>query len=137
MNMKKITEQEIQQLERDIAEMQEVIYENKLHKSVRNAAPGIAAVPALNNNNDPYLAYQFGVRLAGAPAKSNAPIKGPVGGNFITIAYTDGDDQILKAAAKEMGINSKSMGSSKRSTELDDVHKASPVANKKRNKYGI
>jgi len=137
MSMKKITKEDIQQLEIAVDKMKRtLVREEKLRKSVRDASPGMAAWPALNNNNNPYHAYRFGMAMAGAPDR-NVPKEGPVGGDFVTMSYTDGDEQILKSAAKQFGISSKSMGSSKKSCELPDVHKSSPVANKKRNRYGI
>lgn len=137
MSMKKITKEDIQQLEIAVDKMKRtLVREEKLRKSVRDASPGMTAWPALNNNNNPYHAYRFGMAMAGAPDHS-IPKEGPVGGDFVTMSYTDGDEQILKSAAKQFGISSKSMGSSKKSCELPDVHKSSPVANKKRNRYGI
>jgi hypothetical protein len=135
--MKKITKEDIHQLEIAVDNMKRtLVREEKLRKGSRDAAPGMTAWPALNNNNNPYHAYRFGITLAGSP-DNHVEKEGPVGGNFITMSYTDGDEQILRAAAKKMGFSSKSMGSSKKSCELPDVHKSSPVANKKRNRYGI
>jgi hypothetical protein len=136
--MKRYTNKDIHEFEIALEEMQSsLLREGKLRKSSRNATPGMTAWPALNNNNNPYHAYRFGMALAGAPDSTTVTKEGPVGGDFVTMSYTDGDDQILKSAAKQFGISNKSMGSSKKSIELDDVHKASPVANKKRNRYGI
>ena len=137
MNMKKITKEDIEQLERDIAEMQVIIRENKIHKSARDAVPGLTAYPALNNNNDPYRAYKYGVMLSSAPDKAAVTHKGSLGGDFLTISFSDEDDKMLDAAAKQMGISRKLVGSSKRSIESPDTHKISPVAAVKRNKYGI
>lgn len=135
--MKKITKEDIRQLEIAVNEMTKIMKEGKqLRKSSRDATPDLKKWPALDNNNNPYHAYRFGVALAGSP-DNIMPKEGPVGGNFMSISYSDGDEKILNAAAKSMGINSSSIGSSKNSKELKDVHKLSPVANKKRNKYGI
>lgn len=133
--MKKITKEDIEQLERDIAEMTVVLREGKLRKDSTSAVPGLNAWPALNNNNNPYNAYRFGIAMAGAP-ESKTDKSGPNGGDFMTMSYTDGDDLIAKSAAKQMGINSSAIAS-KKSKEEKDVHKASPVANKKRNRYGV
>jgi hypothetical protein len=135
--MRRYTKEDIREFEIALDEMQSIVLrEEKLRKGALNAAPGMTAWPALNNNNNPYHAYRFGITLAGSP-DNYVEKEGPVGGNFITMSYTDGDEQILRAAAKKMGFSSKSMGSSKKSSELPDVHKTSPVANKKRNRYGI
>jgi len=136
--MKRYTNEDIREFEIALQEMQAtMLREEKLRKSALDASPDMTAWPALNNNNNPYYAYRFGLALACAPGGDVVPKEGPVGGDFITMTYTDGDDQILKSAAKQLGISSKSIGSSKKSKETNDVHKASPVANKKRNKYGI
>jgi hypothetical protein len=134
--MKRYTKEDILELEIAVNEMQAtMIREGKLQKGALNAAPGLEAWPALNNNNNPYNAYRFGIAMAGAP-RSKTDKSGPNGGDFITMSYTDGDAIILKAAAKQMGISSKSIAS-KKSVEQSDVHKASPTAKVKRNRYGI
>ena len=134
--MKRYTKEDIQELEIAVSEMQAaMLRESNLRKGMLDAAPGLDAWPALNNNNNPYTAYRFGIAMAGAP-ESKSDKSGPNGGDFVTMSYTDGDAQILKAAAKQMGIKSSSIAS-KKSKETDDVHRVSPVANKKRNKYGI
>lgn len=133
--MKRYTKEDIEQLERDIIEMQAVLRESKLSTSAKQASKNLAAWPSLNNNNNPYNAYRFGVAMAGAPQQKTDK-SGPIGGDFITVAYSNGDDEILKSAAKQMGINHKQLAS-KKSKETDDVHKVSPVAAAKRNKYGI
>jgi len=135
--MKRYTNEDIKEFELALKEMQAtVLREEKLRQGVRDAAPNMTAWPALNNNNNPYHAYRFGITLACSPDDGIGK-EGPVGGNFITMSYTDGDEKILRAAAKRMGISSKSMGSSKKSSELPDVHKSSSVAKIKRNRYGI
>lgn len=134
--MKRYTKEDIHELEIAVNEMQAaMLREGKLRTGVLNASPKLDAWPALNNNNNPYHAYRFGIAMAGAP-ESKTDRAGPNGGDFITMSYTDGDDKILKAAAKQMGISSKSIAS-KKSKETNDVHRVSPVANKKRNRYGI
>jgi hypothetical protein len=130
------TKEEVAQLEKELLEMDQLmIQEGQLRKSARSAVPGLEAWPALNNNNNPYHAYRFGMAMAGSP-DTNTQKEGPTGGDFLTIAYTDGDAAILKGAAKQIGVSSKGIGS-KKSVELDDINKASPVANRKRNRYGI
>lgn len=136
MSRFRYTKEEIDQLEKEITEMDQLmIQESQLRKSARTSVPGLDAWPALNNNNNPYHAYRFGMALAGSPDTKTSK-EGPTGGDFLTISYTDGDSKILKTAAKQMGFKSSRIGS-KKSVELDDVHKLSAVANKKRNRYGI
>lgn len=135
--MKRYTNEDIKEFELALKEMQAtVLREEKLRKGVRDATPNMTSWPALNNNNNPYHAYRFGISLAGSP-DNFVEKEGPIGGNFITISYSDGDEKILKAAAKKMGFSSKSIGSSKQSCELPNVYKSSSVAKIKRNRYGI
>jgi hypothetical protein len=136
MMMRKITKEDIQELEIAVNEMHRtLIREGKLRQGSKDAVPGMNAWPALNNNNNPYTAYRFGIAMAGAP-DIKTDKSGPNGGDFITLSYTDGDDEILNSAAKQMGIKSSSIAA-KKSKETDDVHRVSPVANKKRNRYGV
>jgi hypothetical protein len=134
--MKRYTNEDIREFEIAVTEMKHsLIHEGKLSKGSTDAVAGMSSWPALNNNNNPYNAYRFGIAMAGAP-ETKTDKTGPIGGDFITMAYTDGDDKILKSAAKQMGIKSSTLAS-KKSKETDDVHKASPIAKIKRNKYGI
>ena len=80
-----------------------------------SATPGMKTWPALDNNNSPYSAYRFGVILAGAgprhdldPDNHHYPpvTNGPVGGQFVTLGYTKGDEEILDVARKQMGVKS-------------------------------
>ena len=134
--MKRYTNEDIQEFELALEAMtSSMIREGKLRKGSQDAVPGMSAWPALNNNNNPYDAYRFGVTLAGSPRSTTDKV-GPNGGDFVTMSYTDGDAQILKAAAKQMGIKSSSI-TSRKSKEESDVNKTSSVAKIKRNKYGI
>ena len=107
----------------------------KLRKSARAAIPGMRIIPALNNNNDPYLAYRFGVALAASP-NGDMDKTTDIGSNFTMIDYSDADGNIRNHAEKIMGVKSKKE-TSNGSSELDVINKASPVAKKKINKYGI
>lgn len=113
----------------------DMLEETKLRKGSQKAIPNIETWDSLDNNNSPYLAYRYGVSLAGAPADTMDK-HGPVGGKFVTIGYTEEDRNIIKQAAKSMGIKPNKLGSTK-SEELSDVNKTSAVANIKKNKYGI
>lgn len=98
----------------------------KLRKSAKQALPNLEIWPDLDNNNHPYLAYRFGVAMAGAPANQNVAKEGPIGSAFTTIGYTDSDRDITKAAAKVFGVKSKNL-SGDSSLELDTTNTRSPV----------
>lgn len=108
----------------------EIIVENtkkgKLRQSVSDALPDLETWDQLDNNNNPYLAYRFGIALAPAPARNSMPVKGPLGSDFITIGYSEADNEILRSAAEAMGVTPTTC-TNKGSTELDTVNKSSPV----------
>jgi hypothetical protein len=107
----------------------------KLRKGTRESLPNVQSYPYLDNNNHPYLAYRFGVALAPSPRDVDHK-EGPIGSEFITIGYSDADQEIIDHARKEFGLPVRKH-SGKGSVELDSVGKTSPVAKPKRNKYGV
>jgi len=88
--------------------------------------PDAHAWPELDNSSG-YLAYRFGVAMAGLP-DYKMDVAGPTGLKMVTIGYTQAERDILDAAQGLMGTPKVriSPGGSK---ELDDTHKVSPVAN--------
>lgn len=113
----------------------EIISEGVLSNTSKAATPNLETWPELDNNNSPYAAYRFGVAMAGAP-DMQMDKRGPIGGRFTTIGYSDADDEILKAAAKTMGVSAE-QETGDGSEEADYVNKASVVAARKKNKYGV
>jgi hypothetical protein len=105
--------------------IKDIILEANFRKAVRNAIPNLSNFPELDNGNVPYLQYRFGLLLAGAPDINNDP-HGAVQGHLFTVGYTDADNEIIDAAAKQMGITEtpRSTGGSK---ESEQVNKKSPV----------
>lgn len=118
-----------------IMKINEIVTEAKLRKGARRAIPGLESYPHLDNNSNPYLAYRFGLELAGSPDR-NVDEQGGWGSEFATIAYSDADREIIDHAKKKFGIPTKKQ-SNKKSSELDKVNKTSPVAQRKKNKYGV
>lgn len=113
----------------------EIILEAQLRKGARRAIPDMESYPKLDNNNSPYLAYRFGLELAGSP-EGDVDKQGGFGSEFTTIGYSDADREIIDHAKKRFGIKSKKQ-SGKGSKELDKINKTSPVAKPKKNKYGV
>ena len=99
---------------------------SKLRKSAKHAIPGLTINQGLDNNNNPYLAYRFGVALASAPNGNMEP-ENELGSNFTMIDYTDEGAAIRKHAEKVMGQPS-TQKTSKGSHEIESVNKTSPVA---------
>lgn len=106
-----------------------------LRKSAQLALPNHTQYDFLDNNAHPYLAYRFGVALARSP-DGDMDKKGPIGSNFNMIDYSEADADIRRGAERIMGIKS-NRGTGSGSEEMDLVNKTSPVASKKRNKYGV
>lgn len=111
----------------------EFINENKLSKDADNAVPGMKTWPELDNSS-PYHGYRFGMALAGSP-EEGMDRDGPVMQKLITVSYTDAEEEIVNAAGKKLGFRSKNLTS--RDSKETDVNAASPIAKKKKNKYGV
>lgn len=105
-----------------------------LRKSVVRAATRLSKWPELDNGNVPYLQYRFGVAAAVAPREIEPA--GPIAGALTTIAYTQEDQDILVAAGKLLGASPVAISGSA-SLELETTNTKSPVAAKKKNKYGV
>ena len=108
-----------------------------LRKGVAQSMSNLTVYDQLDNNNNPYLAYRFGIALAGSPTE-DMDKRGAIGSDFVMADYTDADTEIRKGAERVMGVKStKSTG--KGSQELDDtiINKTSIVARPKPNKYGV
>jgi len=108
-----------------------------LRKGVAQSMSNLTVYDQLDNNNNPYLAYRFGIALAGSPSE-DMDKKGAIGSDFVMADYTDADTAIRQGAERVMGVKStKSTG--KGSKELDGsiINKNSVVAKPKANKYGV
>jgi hypothetical protein len=106
-----------------------------LRKSAKASISSLRKNTHLDNNNNPYLAYRMGVAMAGSPG-STMDQHGPLGSNFITVDYTEGDAAIRRSAEKLMGAPSQEV-TGKGSEEIDNVNTHSTVAVVKRNRYGV
>ena len=101
--------------------------------SHQRAVPDMKVHPALDNSS-PYAPWRFAaLYLAGAGHESgeyehDPTAHGPVGQKLVTVAYSDGDDRIIKQAEKKFGVGGKSKSvTSRGSQEQADTHKISPV----------
>jgi hypothetical protein len=112
-----------------------IIESDRLRRSAEAAIPDAHFYPALDNSS-PYSSYRYGIALAGSP---DYPMdkNGPTQSKLVTLAYTDGDAEIINKANKTMGVKSKAL-TSKRSRESATVDaNSSPVARSKRNRHGV
>jgi hypothetical protein len=108
-----------------------------LRKGVAQSMSNLTVYDQLDNNNNPYLAYRFGIALAGSPHE-DMDKRGAIGSDFVMADYTDADTEIRKGAERVMGVRS-TRSTGKGSLELDDsiINKVSPTAAAKRNRYGV
>jgi len=107
-----------------------------LQDGVARTIPAMHVIPALQNQ-DAYKQYRFGLALASSgPGQPHAAHQSPWGENMAVGAYSEGDEQILDAALKAYGVTSR-MISTKKSEEPKGTNVTSPVAARKKNRYGI
>ena len=95
--------------------------------------------PNLNQaTGSAYLNYRMGIALAGAP---DYPTKQAadtwIGGDPLISTYTQVEQDIVNAAAEQVGAGRVQKWSNSRSEEVASVNKTSVVAKPKKNKYGI
>ncbi len=77
-------------------------------------------------SGSPYLQYRFGIALAGSPDYNTEPA-GAIAGDPLITTYADEELDIIKRAAQMVGAGNATQLSSNKSTESDEIHKASPV----------
>lgn len=104
-----------------------------LHHHHATAIPGLTTVPDWPGQY--YNMYRMGVHMAGSPENPSSD-EGVFANEMVFTTYTDGEAEILKHSAKELGVKLKVL-SSRDSVETDFTNVNSPVASVKRNKYGI
>lgn len=112
------------------------------HLAGLNHAVSFPAISMNKSNGSSYLQYRFGLALAGShpnPA-DHMPVPQAAGGAFsgdpLIAPYSDQDLEIVKAAAKHLGLGKMTKLADK-SNELKGTNTTSPVAKKKTNRYGV
>lgn len=110
-----------------------------LTQAVARAMPTTWNLPGLKGQ-DPYYQYRMGVAMANARSNHPMTAASAFGENMTIVAYTDADDETVKSALKQLGPEyakgAKSIAT-KKSEEATDVYEKSPVAPKRKNKYGV
>jgi hypothetical protein len=82
-----------------------------------------------------YNMYRFGVHMAGSPGDQPMKALSPNANELTVLAYSDADADIVNKTKKELGLKGKTMTS--KDSKEHDVNVVSPVAKRKKNKYGI
>ena len=106
---------------------------NSIHDDHLSAMHNISRIPA--KNSDGYGMYRFGMTMAGSPGDHASHHEGAIGETPMLMAYSKGDEDIIKHSAKIHGVGApRATG---RSSEAADVHRTSPVPKRKTNRYGV
>jgi hypothetical protein len=111
----------------------------KISKDQKASMKNAMTLPALNQSTgSAYMNYRMAIALAGAPDfPTKMEADNWIGGDPLLSTYTEEEFEMVKAAAKQVGAGTIQNWSGKRSEEVADVNKASPVAKRKKNKYGV
>jgi len=108
----------------------------KLHHVHIQALKNAMSIPNISMNKangSPYMQYRFGMAMA----NPNMPRAGAMSGDPLITAYTDADMQKVKDAAKSIGAGAITHLTDGDSNEAEGGNIVSPVATRKKNKYGI
>lgn len=122
----------------------DIIVENNVTphaQGVKRSLPKILVFPKLQNQ-DPYLQYRFGLAMASAGAVANNQIEyhkaSEFGEQLVVIPQTQQEVEIVNLARKLYGQEANyTVASSPQSEEAKDTISVSPVAKRKKNKYGV
>lgn len=110
--------------------------QEKLKGDENYTLPVTYVLPGLTNQ-DAYLQYRMGMKLAASGPQQKSDLEqSPWGENMVVTAYSSGEQEILDAALKSSHQSSKAITTAK-SEEPKHINKASPIAPKKKNKYGV
>lgn len=107
---------------------------SQLHDYQEKAISGAKFFP---NMDQYYQFYRFGVAMASSPNFDQSAIPaGPASNHPATVSYSSADEEIVQAALKKLGQDQVEL-SAFGSAEPDDTNRVSPVATRKKNRYGV
>ena len=109
----------------------EFITERQLPKRVSRAMNTTFQFPTMPSS-DGYQVYRFGIAMA----NHEEPPYGPAGQHAVISAYTPEEEEIIHAAERATGHKGRILAD-RGSHERDSTATQSPVANIKRNRYGV
>ena len=110
-----------------------------IHPHHKAAIKNATTFPSMNQSTgSAYMGYRMGIALAGAPEyPTKQEADNWIGGDPLLAPYTDEENDMINAAAKQVGGGKRQTWSNNRSLETADVNKTSPVAKRKKNQYGV
>lgn len=84
-------------------------------------------------SSSPYKIYRFSTQMAD---HTKDQTYGAAANFGVTVAYSEGEKEIIDATEKRLGAKSEPL-STDGSQEMEKININSPVAKKKKNKYGV
>lgn len=84
-------------------------------------------------SSDPYLAYRFGMAMADHTINHS---EGPAAQHAVVVAYTPEEEEIIRGGESQTGHKGL-MLTDKGSNEPKSTNTQSPVAQPKKNRYGV
>ena len=110
---------------------------DRMSAEVSDTLPGIYVQRQLRNT-DPYMQYRYGLAVAAARASKEVGYSQETdfAENLIQVMYVPEDEETIMLASKLMGVTPTQIADTK-SHEQKNTGVTSPVANIKKNKYGI
>lgn len=110
----------------------EFIIERSFPKRKSGPMSATYAFPTMPSSN-PYAVYRFGMAMADHTINY---AEGPVSNSAVVVAYSPEEETIIKAGTKQTGHKG-TLVADKTSHEPDSSGTGSPVAQPKKNKYGV
>ena len=112
----------------------------KLTKRQQQATRGLNKFTDGDHWNSDYTLYRLGLAVASTDGKTDPDTdkESWVGRWKVTAPYSQADQDMLKKAYKAVGAEYEDVNhGDMRSQEVESTNKASPVAPRKKNKYGV
>ena len=112
----------------------------KLTKRQQQPTRGLNKFTDGDHWNSDYTLYRLGLAVASTDGKSvpDTDKESWVGKWKVTAPYSQADQEMLKKAYQAVGANYTDVNKGDmRSQELESTNKSSPVAARKKNKYGV
>ena len=112
----------------------------KLTKRQQQATRGLNKFTDGDHWNSDYTLYRLGLAVASTDGKTDPDTdkESWVGRWKVTAPYSQADQDMLKKAYKAVGAEYEDVNNGDmRSQELESTDKVSPVAARKKNKYGV
>jgi len=116
------------------------VTQKKITKRQSQSSKGMNTFTDGERANGDYTLNRLGMALAMTDGKNKPDIEGKswIGKSKATFPYTQEEQEMLKQAYKAVGAKHKDLNKGNmNSLELEDTNKTSPVAKRKKNKYGI